>query len=60
MSKFLLGRSARYSESKYTSLFSTNYRREQSLSKFMDELSKNIETGTSFVLAYLDIDQFKQ
>lgn len=47
------------SESKYTSLFSTNYRREQSLSKFMDELSKNIETGTSFVLAYLDIDQFK-
>lgn len=25
----------------------------------MDELSKNIETGTSFVLAYLDIDQFK-
>jgi len=47
------------SESKYTSFFSTNYRREQSLSKFMDELSKNIETGTSFVLAYLDIDQFK-
>lgn len=47
------------SESKYAPLFSANYRREQSLSKFMDELSKNISTGTSFVLAYLDIDQFK-
>jgi len=60
MSKFFAWQiSEVLSESKYTSLFSTNYRREQSLSKFMDELSKNIETGTSFVLAYLDIDQFK-
>ncbi|HCI29074.1 MAG TPA: GGDEF domain-containing protein [Fervidobacterium sp.] len=46
-------------ESKYSTIFTTSHKKEQSLSKFMDELSKNISVGTAFVLSYMDIDQFK-
>lgn len=48
------------SESKYSVFFLSDYKKEQTYAFLMEEISKNIEFGKSFLIVYVDIDKFEK
>ncbi len=48
------------SESKYSVFFLSDYKKERTYTFLMEEISKNIELGKSFLIVHIDIDNFEK